>query len=154
MVAVVLALLALPGVASAAGFEWGKPVVASQPPFVQPGQLGAISCASASFCVAVDGTGGMVRSTNPGAVNPTWVQLAPIDPVEGCPTVAHVHCPAALSAVSCPSASLCAAVDGYGNVFVSTNPAAPDPAWAMTAIDGSTPLVGIACASASLCVAI
>ncbi len=58
-------------------------------------------------------------------------------------------------AISCPSRSLCVAVDDAGRVLTSTQPTAPAPAWAgaAEAID-SLALTGVSCPSAALCVAV
>jgi hypothetical protein len=59
-----------------------------------------------------------------------------------------------LTGVSCPSASLCVAIDGSGDVFSSTDPAAGAKAWSKTSIDGTNGLTGVACVSRGLCVAV
>jgi hypothetical protein len=70
-----------------------------------------------------------------------------------------------LRAVSCPSVSLCVAVDASGDVVTSTDPAGGAGAWRVAHVDRNTqwcgnhsapcqvPFDGISCASASLCVA-
>jgi hypothetical protein len=55
-------------------------------------------------------------------------------------------------AVSCPSVSLCVAVDLAGNVLTSTDPTGGASAWARTLID-RVYLTAISCPSVSLCVA-
>jgi len=66
--------------------------------------------------------------------------------------------PGVLPGISCPSASLCVAVDNAGNVVTSTNPAGGASTWTVTHVDGSAGsnriLTGISCPSASLCVAV
>ena len=71
--------------------------------------LDAVSCPSRSFCVAVDGSGGVLTSTNPTGGRAAW-RLAKIDGRR------------VLNSVSCPSRALCVAVDGSGGVLTSTNP--------------------------------
>ena len=71
--------------------------------------LNGVSCPSAALCVAVDATGKVLVSSDPGAASPSWAG-APID---------SGH---ALSAVSCASSTLCVAVDDAGNVLASANP--------------------------------
>jgi hypothetical protein len=61
---------------------------------------------------------------------------------------------AGLSAVSCPAASLCAAVDSAGNVLTSTDPAGGPSAWHPADIDGTERLKAISCPSTHLCVAV
>jgi hypothetical protein len=57
-----------------------------------------------------------------------------------------------LKAVSCPSASLCAAYDARGNVLVSTRPMRGASTWRRRAVDRR--LDGLICPSSSLCVGV
>jgi hypothetical protein len=59
-----------------------------------------------------------------------------------------------LSGVSCPSAALCVAVDGAGNVLTATSPTGGSAAWTITNVDGPTALASVSCPSVSLCVAV
>ena len=59
----------------------------------------------------------------------------------------------ALPGVSCPSTSLCVAVDGAGNVIASQDPAGSAAGWSLAHVD-SSPLVALSCPSVSLCVAV
>lgn len=59
-----------------------------------------------------------------------------------------------LTGISCPTASLCVAIDGSGDVLSSTYPAAGAQAWTKTSIDGTHRLTGVACPSRGLCVAV
>ena len=67
-----------------------------------------------------------------------------------------------LHAASCPSASMCVAVDGprdamdaAGDVVTSTNPSGGAAAWTVAHVDtGSNNIFGISCPSVSLCVAV
>jgi hypothetical protein len=69
-------------------------------------ELGVRSgCPSARLCVPLLNDGGVFVSTNPTGGPAAWSRT-------------HVDGPNQLSAVSCPSASLCAAVDQAGNVVV------------------------------------
>ena len=97
------------------------------------------------LCVAVgyddnDGAGYIATSTNPTAGASSWNVVRQIDngslPIR----------------VSCPSVSLCVAVDAGGNVLTSTNPTGGAGAWTVTRIT-SRYLDDISCPSASLCVA-
>jgi hypothetical protein len=61
--------------------------------------------------------------------------------------------------VSCPSASLCAAIDVYGNVLTSTRPTGGRGAWKRTRLQDASPdtiavLNAISCPVVSLCVAV
>lgn len=55
-------------------------------------------------------------------------------------------------AVSCPSVSLCVAVDDSGNVVTSTDPTGGAATWRAARIDNGLPLSGVSCGSADLCV--
>jgi hypothetical protein len=61
--------------------------------------------------------------------------------------------PASLHAVSCPTVSLCVAVDHAGNVVTSTDPTGGSRAWHTTNVDGANNFTGVSCPSASLCIA-
>ena len=68
------ATLASP-VALAAGspLTWAAPVLVDhQPPFGSPTQLDGVSCPSSGLCVAVDGAGDVVTSTNPTGGASAW----------------------------------------------------------------------------------
>src|SRR5450755_4321217 len=87
------------------------------PANIDANSLSGVSCPSTSLCVAVDGFGNAVISTDPTAATPTWSPRANIDGTNP------------LSGVSCPSTSLCVAVDGFGNAVISTDPTAATPTW-------------------------
>lgn len=64
-----------------------------------------------------------------------------------------------LTDVSCPSVSLCVAVDYVGNVLTTRNPTRSASAWAVTNIDpsanaGGSGLDGLSCPSVSFCIAV
>ena len=60
-----------------------------------------------------------------------------------------------LTSLSCPSTSLCVAVDEFGNVVISDDPGAATPTWsAPTDVDGTNVIWGVSCPSTSLCVAV
>jgi photosystem II stability/assembly factor-like uncharacterized protein len=59
----------------------------------------------------------------------------------------------ALSAISCPTESLCVAVDASGRALRTLDPTAAVPSWGAVAVTG-TPLSAVSCASATLCVAV
>jgi hypothetical protein len=64
--------------------------------------------------------------------------------------------PGRLTGVSCPSASLCVAVDNFGNVLTSANPNGGTGAWTTIKVrrtDPANAFTGISCASASFCAA-
>jgi hypothetical protein len=59
-----------------------------------------------------------------------------------------------LTGVSCPSTTMCVAVDSSGRAVVSTRPAAGAGAWKVVTVDGSTNLRSISCPDRTLCVAV
>ena len=59
-----------------------------------------------------------------------------------------------MSAVKCPSASLCVAVDQAGNVWTSDDPAAGASTWKAVSVEPSDGLNALSCPSSSLCVAV
>ena len=99
-----------------------------------------LSCPSSLLCVADDGNGGVLTSTDPGQGSQTFVR----QDVDG----ANV-----MSSMSCYSTSLCLATDEEGNVLSSTDPSDASSTWTLTHID-SSPLTDVACASATQCVAV
>ena len=103
--------------------------------------LTGLSCPSATLCVATDGSGDIVTSTNPENAG-SW-QVAAVDTPDD-----------SIDQVSCPSAALCVAVDDSGDVLTSTNPAGGASAWQTADIDGTGTLTGISCPTVTLCVAV
>ena len=101
--------------------------------------LTAVSCASASLCVAGDEAGNILSSTNPTGGPTTW-SIAPVLPN------------APISGISCPTISLCVAVSGQ-DVLTATDPSAGASAWTTTPFDHGAYAGPISCPSVSLCVA-
>ena len=95
------------------------------------GRLVALSCPSASFCVAVNDSGKAL--TFDGT---SWSAPFTIDANEP------------LTGVSCPSSSFCAAVDGFGDVVTFDG-----SAWSAPTNVASS-LTAVSCSSASFCVAV
>jgi hypothetical protein len=77
-------------------------------PFADPraGVLDSVSCPTASFCAAVDGTGYTFTWNGTSWSRPVWSATSPADPHGG-----------ALTSVSCPTARFCVAVDGDGEAL-------------------------------------
>jgi hypothetical protein len=105
-----------------------------------------VSCPTTSLCVAVDYAGDVVTSTNPTGGATAWV----VTPVDLSPTGYLGANP--MYAVSCASASMCAAVDFVGNVIVSSSPTGGAGSWAASAISRDI-LFDVACPATSLCLA-
>ncbi len=160
-----LALLALvvfvlgAGASSAAASSsssWSQPfLISHQPPWTfsaygsnPPEPIDAwssvkTSCPSSSLCVAVDGNGNVVTSTDPTGGSSKWTAV----------TIDNF----ALNDVSCASTTLCVAVDKNGNVLTSTDPTGGAGEWAVTQIDTAygNDLVGVSCVPGqTLCVAV
>jgi WD40-like Beta Propeller Repeat len=104
-----------------------------------PAGIGAISCPSASLCVADDRAGNILSSTNPTGGESAWNSTGVLSsPASG--------------GFSCPSISLCAAV-GVSSVLTATDPSGGASAWMTAPIGGYPDLGAISCPSVSLCVA-
>jgi hypothetical protein len=156
--------------------------------FVDP-QRGtkAVSCWAAAHCAAITVQGGAVTTPDAGAQPPMWsphyaqaTYTVAVSCVRGelCAAVTEgggiatvkdpeteewkvtqVDSDSSLSAISCPSANLCLAVDTEGGgppsgVLTSTDPTAGTGAWSRTDADPSARLKGVSCPSVSLCVAV
>ena len=120
------------------------------------GPFAALSCASASLCVAsldsYDEYDELLTSTGPLGGKTAWASVA-----EG-RIVGDGNSPPPddedpILGVSCASESLCAAVDLAGNVLTSTEPGSREAVWTRTPVD-TNPLMGISCPSTQLCVAV
>jgi hypothetical protein len=127
------------------GTRWSTPTEIDAVP---PANQTAVSCASSTFCVAIDDSGGY--ETFNGTA---WTKTHQFDTSGG--GSAAQHCSsnqegtcAAPAAISCPSTSFCAAVDGTGSVFTYNG-----SSWsAATVVDGQTPIVSLSCApNSSFC---
>jgi hypothetical protein len=173
-------LLVAAGPALAASpLSWASPVpIDDQPPFAYPAEVSGVSCPSTGLCVAVDGVGDVLVSTDPTGGTGAWARTKVTEGFDGvsCPStelcvavgngvIATSADPAGgtgawtvasvsrhLKAVSCASASLCVATDGHGDIWTSTDPTAGAGAWSEVHVDEDA-LGGVSCPSAKLCVA-
>ena len=103
------------------------------------GAPSAASCASTTFCVALED--GNVASWNGSA----WSKAVPVDSND------------VLLSVSCPSAQFCVAGDSEGSVITWTGTAWTKPQVIDVGSGAATPdnlLVGVSCTGASFCVAV
>jgi hypothetical protein len=178
-----LALAAVP-VSAAGPLSWSQPrVVDHEQPLATRHLIQSVACPSDELCVALDADGGGVWSANPAAAVPDWsFRTAVGNATAGlsCPTT--TFCLAIgvggdfgvsrdggrtwsahpvpftstwLSSVSCPSSSLCVAVDQQGGAFKTDDPGAARPTWtAAPAIAGPNRLNAVSCPSTGLCVAV
>ncbi len=100
--------------------------------------LTSVSCASASFCMAVDASGAALSWNGS-----SWSQTSVIDN--------SPNGPQQLSSVSCVSSSFCIAVDTSGNAL---NYPGGNLWSAPQLIDASAPLASVSCATTTFCVAV
>jgi hypothetical protein len=124
--------------------SWSRPfTIDSKTP------LTGVSCPTTTFCVAVDQNGSVLTSTAPTHGPHAWSKPAKIDTATA-PGGGSVG----LSGISCPTVSMCVAVDGAakGDVLVSTNPTGGARSWVSATI-ATGPLLSISCASPTFCVA-
>jgi hypothetical protein len=121
--------------------------------------LSAVSCPSVSLCVAVGAEGTVATSTSPAGGPGAWkVIKAPTSTPEECGKYGPgLDCQAGFTAVSCPSVSLCVAVDSadnsLGDAVTSSYPTGGAAAWHATPIDKQAGLTGVSCPTVFLCVA-
>lgn len=97
-----------------------------------------ISCPSASLCLGIGSNYALLTSTDPTGGASAWTQ-ADIDPQDF------------LDTLTCPSVSLCVAID-VGDVLTSTKPTGGPGAWAETPIGQGVVGYHISCPSVSFCV--
>lgn len=136
----------------------------------------AISCPTASFCAVVDEAGNLLTSTDPSGGRSAWksahiastrVRPPRVVQINGHkvripPRFDQFRSEAVLTDVSCPSPSLCVAVDSRARVFTSTGPTAGPHAWKVVQ-PNLNPLYwgglfgdfwSVSCPSSFLCVAV
>jgi hypothetical protein len=106
-----------------------------------------VSCPTTSLCVAVDADGQVVTSVKPTGGAAAWSKPVRVDS-----TTSAGGGPAGLWGISCPTVTLCVAVDGNdpASVVTSTNPAGGARAWRVSALSGA--LTSVSCSSATDCV--
>jgi hypothetical protein len=115
-----------------------------------PGDLAAVDCPEASFCLAGN-AGGNVLSNTDASTGAGWreVNTGPSVPI---------------MSISCPTASRCAAVDNNGDVAISSDPTGPPGSWSATNLIPFLPsgsqgqpfnaLFGVSCPSVAFCAAV
>jgi hypothetical protein len=147
LIGLLLAAFAVPAGASAATtIKWNRALAVESP---TKGGISAVSCPTATFCVAVDQSGRVLISQKPTKGPKSW-KFTKIDKV------------GALTGVSCPTVNLCVAVDNAGYELHSTKPAGGKKFWSKPIrIDttaatggGNVGLAGISCPTTKLCVAV
>jgi hypothetical protein len=100
--------------------------------------VNAVSCPTASFCIAVDDIGQIITTHNATGGYRAWHRSQ----------LPHGH---ELTAVSCGSVSLCAGIDQHGNVLVSTQANVPGSTWNVAHIHQRA--THLSCPTARMCVA-
>jgi hypothetical protein len=128
-------------------------------------ELTSVSCPATTLCVAVDAAGNAVTSQNPAGGAGAWA-VAKIDSSATANNTDNAGS-VLLRGVSCPSTSLCVAVDAAGNVLASGNPAGGSSVWTITHADANRshgcsggglacqpPFVAVSCPSTALCAAV
>jgi hypothetical protein len=127
--------------------------------------LQTVSCASNSFCVAAGTDGEAAISTNPTGGPSAW-RTTTIDTVGACPP--ETACEGygngtgpVVSAISCPSVSLCVAGDLTGHVVAAHDPRSKHGPWRSVFVTPTeivcahqgcpSPILDIACQSTTLC---
>jgi hypothetical protein len=108
-------------------------------------QLSGISCPSTSLCVAFGGNQ-ILTSSDPAGGASTWTvqYTGPGSPCYHCGLVGLIR------GLSCPSTTLCIAVDADNHVLSSTDPAGAAGAWTSTQV--GSPGSGVSCPTVSFCV--
>ncbi len=110
--------------------------------------LTGVSCPTTHFCVAVDANGNVLTSTRPTRGAKGWSRPVHIDSVR---SIDGGY--AGLLGISCPTVSLCVAVDAAssGDVLSTTRPAGGARAWRMARL--GVLLTSVSCRATNLCVA-
>jgi hypothetical protein len=111
------------------------------------GAITGLSCPAVNLCVAVDANGNVLTSTAPAGGAKAWSKPFRVDSSSA---IGGGY--AGLVGISCPTTTLCVAVDGAdpANIVTSTNPTGGSGAWKLTKIGGL--LAGVSCSSSTLCV--
>ena len=104
----------------------------------ETGGIDDVSCGSPTMCVAVDGSGNVLTSTDPTGGAGAW-------------TITAVDGNFAIESVSCPTASFCMAVDDGGNAVLSGTPTGGAADWETTSVDQANVIDAVSCSSPSAC---
>jgi hypothetical protein len=109
--------------------------------------LNDVSCPTATFCVGSDDVGAIHISGNPSGGATAWSS----EQVGAAPQCERQYCTYdELTAVSCPSANLCATTDG-NDLWTSTDPSAGGAVWVKSPLPGR--VSKLHCPTPSLCLA-
>ena len=131
----------------------------------EPALAGGLQCPSTTLCVALArATGDVLVSDVAGFPAGSWT-VAHVDssslPCGGNHPIPPQNCAGALTSLSCPSPSLCVAVDSNGDAVATAEPAGGASSWHSQVIDPASdpgqeydPIEHVSCSSARLCVAV
>lgn len=108
------------------------------------GGINSISCPTTKLCVAVDNDGRVITTTDPLGSAKDWARPVKIDSADG-----SDGGQVALTAVDCPSVTLCVVTDSGdpANVLTSSDPTGGATAWAVTKLSGT--LDAVSCVPSS-----
>lgn len=114
--------------------------------------LRGVSCPSTALCVAVDAAGNALVSSNPTGGTTAWTTTHVDENTSYRCTGIGLTCQPPLVGISCPSTTLCVAVDFAGNLLTTSSPALAGP-WTSTPTDGDalSSLYGISCPDVDFC---
>lgn len=131
----------------AAKKPWGGPFKIDS---VTGGSLTSVSCPSVKLCVAVDAAGDVLSSTNPAGRSKAWTKPVRIDATTSGGSLVGI------AALSCPTTTLCVAVDSASpaNILASTNPTGGASAWKIVKkLGGPASSISCVATTSTLCVA-
>jgi hypothetical protein len=135
------------------GLTWSPPYSAD-PSWdeYEPTAITSLSCPSASLCLGTDKLGNIIESTNPvgqAQNNEQWTVLNSIDAGAGSQNGSP-----GVRGISCPSTTLCVAVDGSGNILYTESPAAAaQGGWTVvSSLNPEGGITGISCPTTTECV--
>jgi hypothetical protein len=122
-----------------ASLTWSAPTLIDSQQGYQDISINRISCPSATQCVAIDGNGNVLTSSNPAGGAGAW-------------TIEHDDLSDA-NVLSCPATTLCVATSYPDHIYISTNPSGGPGAWRETQVGGVNEVSGLSCPTTSLCAA-
>jgi hypothetical protein len=114
-------------------------------PTLEDTDVVTLACPSPDLCVGSDGSGDVVSSTDPAGGIPTW-STTQLNPPFSCDRYGCQYTP--VTALSCPSTSLCVAFDRQGSFWISTDPGSGAWSRRSSTVSGST----LVCPDTHMCV--
>jgi hypothetical protein len=135
------------------GLTWSPPYSAD-PSWdeYEPTAITSLSCPSANLCLGTDKLGNIIESTNPvqqAQNGEQWTVLNSIDAGAG-----SLNGSPGVRGISCPSTTLCVAVDGSGNILYTETPTATaQGGWTVvSSLNPEGGITGISCPTTTECV--